>query len=286
MNNTGYYKKLLMLFFLFLLCLPLISFSQTKDKNYILKKVVIDPGHGGKHPGAIYGSVKESDINLKTALFLGQMIEKNYPSVEVIYTRKTDKFVGLMERADIANKAGADLFISIHVNAAKNRAASGTETLIMGVNKSNQNLEIAMRENEVITYEDDYSVKYSGFDPNSAESYIMFSLMQYNYHAQSAAFADLIQKEYTKNVKRVNRGVKESPVLVLWYTTMPSILTEIGFLSNSEEAALIKTESYQRNIATSIFNAFAKYKNDMDGSTLITETVVIDDSGEKQAPEV
>ena len=193
-----------------------------KDEN---GKVVIDPGHGGQDPGCSYKQFKEKDIVLNVALRLGELIKDNFSDVEVIYTRKTDVFIPLYERGNIANKAGADLFFSIHVNAARSSAAAGTETFVMGVDKAGRNLDIAMKENDVITFEDDYSAKYQGYVPGSSESFIIFSLMQYSYQGQSLTLANMVQRQYVRNTAMGNRGVKQAGFLVLWNAAMPSILT-------------------------------------------------------------
>lgn len=230
-----------------------------------INKVVIDAGHGGKDPGTHYGQFKEKDINLAVALRLGRLIEENYPAVSVIYTRKTDVFVPLADRADKANKAGADLFLSIHVNGSKSSAPSGTETFVMGVSKAGQNLEIAMKENDVIVYEEDYSARYQGYTPGSTESFIIFSLMQYSYQSQSLSLASLVQKQYGQNISLGNRGVKQAGFLVLWYAAMPSILTELGFISNAQDRKILTTKNGQEKLARSLFNAFSEYKVKSEG---------------------
>lgn len=230
-----------------------------------INKVVIDAGHGGKDPGTHYGQFKEKDINLAVALRLGQLIEENYPEVSVIYTRKTDVFVPLADRADKANKAGADLFLSIHVNGSKSSSPSGTETFVMGVSKAGQNLEIAMKENDVIVYEEDYSARYQGYTPGSTESFIIFSLMQYSYQSQSLNLASLVQKQYGQNLSLGNRGVKQAGFLVLWYAAMPSILTELGFISNAQDRKMLTTKNGQEKLARSLFNAFSEYKVKSEG---------------------
>ncbi len=247
-----------LVFFSLLLLIALPGMAQEGVPG--IDKVVIDPGHGGKDPGAVYRTVKEKDINLSVALQLGALINKHYPSVEVIYTRSTDLFIPLGERADKANKAGADLFISIHVNSAASTSARGTETFVMGMDKAGKNLEIAMKENDVVTYEEDYSTRYQGFVPGSAESYIMFSIMQYAFQTQSLNLARLVQDQYTDGMKLPNRGVKQGPFLVLWYASMPSILTELGFLSNETDRATLTSKKGQEGLARSLFNAFSAYK--------------------------
>ncbi len=245
------------------------SFGQSAQEVR-LKKVVIDPGHGGNAPGAVWGKLQEKNITLAVALKLGAIIKKQFPDIEVIYTRTTDVAVDLSKRSDIANKAKADLFISIHVNSAESSAARGTETWVMGMDKAQKNLDVAIRENSVISYEKDYQSKYEGFDPSSVESYIVFSLMQYAYLEQSLAWASLIQKEFASQIPVPNRGVKQGPFLVLWKATMPSLLTEIGFISNEQDRKFISSEEGQNKIANSLFNAFSAYKKQWEaGNTTL-----------------
>ncbi len=256
-------------FFHFILTLfvPLVLCGQAKSPVVGgVKKVVIDAGHGGKDPGTVYGNIREKDINLNVALKLGKMIGESHPDVEVIYTRKTDVFVELFERGDIANRANADLFISIHVNAAKNTAATGSSTFIMGLEKSEKNLDVAMSENDVISYEDDYTAKYEGYTPGSTESFIIFSLMQYAYQEQSMNFAEMIQKHYTKLTPLHDRGAWQGPYLVLWRTAMPSVLTEMGFMSNKSDREYLITDAGQTAIAQSLADAFTEYKAAREGS--------------------
>lgn len=251
------------------LLLCLVAFLPTgvcaQVKSTGLSKVVIDAGHGGKDPGTTYRQYREKDINLAVGLRLGALIGENYPDVTVVYTRKSDVFVPLFDRGSIANKASADLFISIHVNGAKSSAASGTETFVMGVDKSGKNLDIAMKENDVITYEDDYSAKYQGYTPGSSESFIIFSLMQYSYQTQSLQLANLVQKHYVQRLPMGNRGVKQAGFLVLWNAAMPSILTELGFLSNPSDLKTLTSSGGQEKLARSLFNAFSEYKTKIDG---------------------
>lgn len=232
--------------------------------NTSLKCVVIDAGHGGNDPGATFGKTYEKNITLSIALELGKMITETHPSVKVIYTRKSDIAIDLYKRSQIANDAKADLFISIHVNSARNYSARGVETFLMGTNQSSKNMDVAMKENSVITFEENYEQKYEGFDPKSAESYIIFSLMQYSFLEQSRIFASAIQEEYTKTLTTPNRGVKQAGFLVLWRTSMPSVLTEIGFISNSEDRSYLISNTKQKAIATSLLTAFTRYKRQMD----------------------
>ena len=233
------------------------SFAQ---EPYRLRKVVIDPGHGGKDPGAVGLKSVEKDIVLSIALKLGKYIEENHQDVEVINTRKEDVFVEVFRRADIANENNADLFISIHANANPNKRAFGTETYAMGLHTSKENLEVARKENKAILFEDNYEERYAGYDPNSPESYIIFSLMQNTFLYQSLDFASHIQNQFTDRVKRHNRGVKQAGFLVLWRTTMPSVLIEVGFISNPDEEKYLMSEEGQTHLASAIYRAFRDYK--------------------------
>jgi len=194
--------------------------------------VVIDPGHGGNDPGAVGKISKEKDINLKVALKLGSLIRNNCKDVKVIYTRNKDVFVNLNRRAEIANNAKADLFISIHTNAlANNKTIKGASTWTLGLAKSEANLSVAKRENSVILYEDDYKTRYAGFDPNSSESYIIFEFMQDKYMSQSVHFASIMQQHFKTTCRRIDRGVHQAGFLVLKASAMPSVLVELGFIS-------------------------------------------------------
>lgn len=249
--------------FLFILLFVFCGTFISAGNNYV---IVIDPGHGGKDSGAIRSGYKEKDINLGVALVLGELIEKNMPDVKVVYTRKEDAFVALDKRADIANKAKANLFISIHTNstAAKKTTASGADTYILGLSRSEENLEVAKRENSVILLEDDYTTKYEGFDPNSPESYIIFEFMTNKYRDQSLDFAGYVQRDFKKVAKRQDRGVREAGFLVLRKTSMPSVLIELGFINNDNEAKFLSSKSGQRIMATSIFSGFKDYKKNLD----------------------
>lgn len=250
---------------LFLLCTSTNISAQSTRAT--LNKVVIDAGHGGKDPGTTFGKIYEKNITLKVALLLGQMIKDNLPDVEVFYTRTTDVYVGLADRGDLANRVGADLFISIHVDANKNTSASGSTTYVMGVDKTNANLEVAMRENDIIKLEDDYTTKYEGYIPGSTESFIIFTLMQYAYLDQSMDFANIVQKHYKTTTPMKDRGARQAPYLVLWKTAMPSVLTETGFLSNAEDRKTLTTDAGQKKLARSLFNAFSEYKAKVDGKS-------------------
>lgn len=238
--------------------------------------VVIDPGHGGKDPGTIGGNLQEKDVVLDIALKLGDYIQANYPDIKVIYTRKTDIFIPLYKRADIANKAKADLFISIHANAVDQKGVQGTETFVLGQYRSQDNLEVAKKENSVILLEDDYTTTYEGFDPNSSESDIMFELVQSEYKDQSISLANEIQNEFRTLALRRDRSVKEAGFLVLRRTTMPGVLIETGFLSNTSERQYLASESGRDHLASAIFNAFKAYKTDIEQKSsfhMVTEDV-------------
>lgn len=224
--------------------------------------VVIDAGHGGHDPGAVGKISKEKDINLNVALRLGKLIEKNCRDTKVIYTRRKDVFVKLDRRAEIANNAKADLFISIHTNSLKNnRTVQGPSTWTLGLAKSDANLEVAKRENAVILYEDDYQTRYAGFNPNSAESYIIFEFMQDQYMEQSVQLASLVQKQFKNSCKRTDRGVHQAGFLVLKASAMPSILVELGFISTPEEERFLNSEKGVQTLAQGIYEAFCTYKN-------------------------
>ena len=262
------------------------SAEEGAQNSIKIKTVVLDAGHGGKDTGAISknGAIKEKDITLSVALKLGKMINSNYPDVKVVYTRKRDEYIELSKRAEIANRNKADLFISIHVNSQKGTTATGTETFVMGTHKSSSNFEICKLENSVIVLEEDYQSKYEGFDPNSPESYIIFSLLQNTHLEQSLKFAALIPDNFKLGPIKVNRGVKQGGLLVLWKTTMPAVLTEIGFISNPAESNQLRRDAVQSQIAARIFNAFAKYKTDYEGGApkLIPDNEMPSQSAEQQ----
>ncbi|MCQ2220416.1 MAG: N-acetylmuramoyl-L-alanine amidase [Prevotella sp.] len=237
--------------------------------------LVIDAGHGGKDAGAVGAFSKEKDINLRTALAFGGYVERNCPDVRVIYTRKTDVFVTLYDRAEIANKAKADLFISIHTNAlAKNHVARGLETYTLGMHRAGDNLEVAKRENSVILVENNYKERYEGFDPNSAESYIMFEFMQDHNMARSVELAKYVQNNVCSAANRPDKGVKQAGFLVLRETSMPSCLIELGFISTPAEEQLLNNETHINNMARGIYQAFVAYKNRYDGNAVIPSKVI------------
>ena len=222
--------------------------------------VVIDAGHGGNDAGAI-GLVKgtqEKHLNLSVAKQLAAKIRATYPEVKVVLTRETDVFLPLQQRADIVNKNHADLFISIHTNAAENRKACGAETFILGTDRMEDNLDVAMRENAVMKLESDQTV-YQGFDPNSIESYIIFELMQNQYMDRSLEFAELVQNQFVGTLQRANRGVRQAAFWVLLKSACPSVLVEMGFVSNAEEEKWLASEEGKKGIVNGIFNAFENY---------------------------
>ncbi|MCH4895816.1 N-acetylmuramoyl-L-alanine amidase [Marinilabiliaceae bacterium JC040] len=233
-----------------------------------LRVVCIDPGHGGRDPGAITKGLYEKELVLDVGLRLGNLIKKNFKDVKVFYTRNKDKSVGLYERAQFANDKHADLYISIHANSASSRAY-GTETFVFGLNKTESNLEVSMKENSVIEYEKDSDVKYKGFDPRKPESYIMFNMVQNHHREQSIEFANLVEKEF-KRSRRKSRGVQESSLIVLIKAAMPAVLIEVGFITNKKEKQYLKSKRGRGIIAKNIFNAFKKYKQSLE-----TENVLI-----------
>ncbi|MBN2746000.1 MAG: N-acetylmuramoyl-L-alanine amidase [Bacteroidales bacterium] len=258
-------KRLIFVFVLWLAVFLWNTKVYSQDP-YKIKVVVIDAGHGGNDPGAVGKSSKEKDIALSVALKLGNYIKTNYKDVKVIYTRDTDVFVELYKRAEIANKANADLFISIHCNATESSKPNGTETWVMGLHKSQANLEVAKKENSAILLESNSGDAYDNFNPNSPESYIIFSLFQSAFRDQSIDFATKIENEFKTRVGRNDRGVKEAGFLVLWKTTMPSVLIELGFVSNPEEEKFLKSTQGQDYLASAIYRAFKQYKTEMEGS--------------------
>lgn len=223
--------------------------------------VVIDPGHGGNDPGAIGTRGKEKNINLNVARKLGRLIEDNCNDTEVVYTRKSDIFVPLHRRAEIANNAKANLFISIHTNAVakKNSYVKGTETYTLGLHRTEENLEVAKKENSVILIEDDYKQRYAGFNPNSSESYIIFEFMQDKNMSQSVNFATLIQQNF-KSYNRIDKGVHQAGFLVLRETSMPSVLIELGYISNPSEETYLLSDNGTTDLANAIYRAFINYK--------------------------
>ena len=254
---------------LFSFLLLLFTFSTsgptTSGRNQV-KKIVIDAGHGGHDPGTSGKYSREKDIALKIALELGSTIDKYLKDVEVIYTRKSDKYVDLDHRAEVANKSHADIFISIHCNAFPRKDVYGTETYVLGTHKTQDNLEVAKRENSVILLEDDYQNRYEGFDPKSPESHILFELYQNAHVANSLDLAASIESQFKTRAGRHSRGVKQAGFWVLWRTSMPSVLVETGYLSNPSEENDLNDKVQQSYIASAIFRAIRDYKEEMESS--------------------
>lgn len=240
-----------------------------------IKTVVIDAGHGGKDCGAVGLKSKEKDITLKVALKTGEYIKNAYPDVKVYYTRMKDSSVDLYARANVANRNNADLFISIHCNSVANAPKTcGAETFVMGQHRDAANLNVAKKENASILFEENADEHYGGFDPNSTETYIAMSYIQSEYKEESLRFAELVQNELVKNAKRSNRGVQQAGFMVLYKTAMPSILVELGFISNPTEEAFMMSEEGQKKLASSIFNAFKTYKTDYEKEAVAASEAV------------
>ncbi|MCR4848746.1 MAG: N-acetylmuramoyl-L-alanine amidase [Bacteroidales bacterium] len=248
---------------------PMLVFGQRGEK---ITTVVIDAGHGGKDPGALGAISKEKDIALTVALLTGDYIKKNCPDVKVVYTRERDVFVTLNERAAIANRNNADVFISIHCNSAgsKGASATGAETFVLGEHKNAANLEVAKKENSAILYEEDADEQYGNFDLNSPEAYIALSLFQSEYLNQSLQLAANVQEQFSKRVGRKDRGVQQAGFLVLWKTAMPSILIELGFISNATEERFLASEKGQTYMASAIYRAFRDFKASYEGENNVT----------------
>ena len=238
--------------------------DENESKEYRIKKVVIDAGHGGHDSGCESDEGMEKKNTLAIALKLGRRLKDNFPNIQVIYTRDKDEFIELHERANIANRAKADLFISIHCNSSDEGQPMGTETYVLGMHKMEANLEVAKRENSSILLEEDYQEQYDGFDPNSNEAYIIFSLYQNAYLDKSILFAKNVEEGFKNNAGRRSKGVKQAGFVVLKQTTMPSVLIETGFLNNRIEGAFISSDSGQETLAESIFLAFSKYKKTVE----------------------
>ena len=249
-----------------LMCMFVMT-SLAANKRFTL---VIDPGHGGHDAGALGAISKEKNINLAVALRFGKYVEQNLPEVRVIYTRKTDVFIPLNERANIANRANADLFISVHTNALPaGKIARGFETYTLGMHRAKDNLDVAMRENSVISMEKDYQQRYQGFDPRSSESYIIFEFIQGKNMERSVDLARMIQRGVCDGANRPDKGVHQAGFLVLRETSMPGCLIELGFITTPDEERLLNNDSRVDDIARGIYEAFAKYKNKYDRSVSV-----------------
>ena len=246
-----------LIFLIFLSTSLNILYSQTNiNSNFT---VVIDPGHGGKDPGAVSNGYYEKIIALSTSLKLGRILEEN--NIDVVYTRNNDVFVNLIERANIANRSGGQLFLSIHCNAHSSQAY-GAETFVLGLHANQRNFEVAKKENSVIFLEDDYINQYDGFDPSDPESFISLMVMQEDYLDKSILAAEYIQNGFVNKLKRKDREIKEAGFIVLKYTTIPSVLIELGFLTNKAEGAYLNSLNGQKEMADAIATAVIKYKND------------------------
>ena len=260
MNNV----KLIFFLFVFIISSNL-SFSQVNSNK--IKTIVIDPGHGGKDSGTMGTKrfkIYEKHIALAVSLKLGKYISEAFPEIDVIYTRSSDVFLELNERTEIANNANADLFISIHCDGFTNPKPSGASVFVMGMSKLKANMDVAMRENAAIYFEDNYQQKYEGFDPKSPESYIVFSLMQNTYLNQSLKIAEEVENQFATRANRKSRGVKQAPFYVISRTNMPSILVECGFLTNPKEEEFLHSDIGQDYIASAIFRAFRTYKENIE----------------------
>jgi len=266
----------------------LIAFLSNNNSAFAQKKdfvVVLDAGHGGKDPGKVgYKNNKEKEIALKVVLQVGKLLE-NQKNVKVVYTRKTDVFVDLWERGRIANKADANLFVSIHCNA-HNSQASGSETWVLGTHANKQNFEVAKAENSVILLEDNYKTNYKGFDPNSPESVIGLTLMQEEYLDQSIQLASIIQSGFTDTLKRKNRGVKQAGFVVLHQTYMPSVLIELGFLTNKAEGLYLSSKNGQQKFSESIYKNILEYIQQLTLNTVVSNDVIVENKSEVKPPKV
>jgi N-acetylmuramoyl-L-alanine amidase len=256
--------KTLLVFSWIVLC----SFTLKSDAEGGIKTIVIDAGHGGKDIGTRGRISREKDVVLEITMKLAYKIKTEMPDVKVVLTRGTDKFVDLSERSNIANRRKADLFVSIHCNSLpKNKVSpAGTETFVMGLHKSDENLEVAKRENASILLEKNYQETYKGFNPNSPLAYIMLANRQNAYIASSLNFAEKIERQFKKHASRNSRGVKQAGFMVLWQTAMPSVLVEAGFLSHAQEEKYLNSEEGQEEISESIFRAFKQYKEEVESN--------------------
>ena len=268
-----------LLFVSFIVVLTFSSFKKEEDLNKGKFVVVLDAGHGGHDPGNLGNGYKEKDIALKIVLEVGKQLEKN-PGIKVVYTRKKDVFIDLFVRGRIANKANADLFVSVHCNSHSSQAY-GTETFVLGTHENKRNFEVAKKENSVIFLEDDYEKNYAGFDPNSPESVMSILLSQEEYLDQSIMLASLIQNKFTHSLKRKNRGVKQAGFIVLHQTVMPSVLVETGFLTYKKEGSYLNSKKGQQQMSSSIVNAILEYKSSLEKN--VNDYSVVNDTPEPVA---
>ena len=271
------------LFFLLFLFITFLTFPMSAQKDGKTFKVVIDAGHGGKDPGCLGAYTKEKDVALNIALKTGKLISDNCPNVKVIYTRNTDVFVELYRRAKIANDNHADLFISFHCNASENKTAHGIDTWVMGLHKSEANLAVARAENSAMLKEKNYEQNYGGFNPNSPESAVMFSLYSTAYLNNSILLADKVQKNLINTTHLRDRGVNQAGYWVLWAVSMPSILIEMGFLTNPTEEKFLSEEKNKAAIANAIYRAFASYYTQVTGNKVNTSDVIASDNSQKES---
>jgi N-acetylmuramoyl-L-alanine amidase len=246
------------------ICLIICAASNPYPAGRKVRVVVLNAGHGGTDPGCHGVKHLEKEVALSITLKVGKYIEENLKDVKVVYTRKNDMFVPLGEIASHANKNNADLFVCIHCNAAVNKQVYGSETYVMGLHKTKGNLDVAKRENAAILYEEDYKRKYEGFDPNSDEANIIFNMYQNAFLEQSLSYASKVQAEFKKNKNLTDKGVKQAGFLVLWKTSMPSVLIETGFLTNAEEEKYLGSQIGQDQIAFAIYKAFKNYKAEVE----------------------
>lgn len=261
-----------------------MAIGKQKDAQPITT-IVIDPGHGGKDPGTVVGKAKEKNVVLDIALKLGTFIRNNQKNVKVVYTRDGDYYIPLMDRAQIANKNNADLFISIHANYCKSPEIYGTETYVLGLHRTEDNLEVAKKENSVILLEDDYTRRYEGFNPNLSESYIMFELIQDTHLDQSLRFASILQSNFKTKAQRNDRDVRQAGFLVLRETAMPSVLIETGYLSNKKENSFLLTDEGRSEISKSIYESLTYYLNRMDAKAQVAETILSEPKKAERQPE-
>ncbi|KEZ94591.1 N-acetylmuramoyl-L-alanine amidase [Nonlabens ulvanivorans] len=277
--------KTYILLIIALITFPVVIQANTPlDSTIVSSKkftIVLDAGHGGNDPGKKVGSVNEKDIALKVVKKIGALLNKN-PDIKVVYTRTTDKFLELHERASIANKAKADLFVSVHCNAAANKSAKGNETWVLGLHRSDDNLEVVQRENSVILLEDNYEEKYAGFDPNDPSSFAASLLTQEDFLDNSIEMAANVQTKFEEALKRKNRGVKQAGFAVLRLSYMPSVLIETGFITNTEERNFLNSNAGQDKVAQSIFKAILNYQKNRDINNFEVEPVDIEEGNGSQ----
>lgn len=255
MRVCGFRNFLIVFFFILFFCAVSSGYVYGEGKQFV---VTIDAGHGGHDPGALGSVGKEKTINLGVSLQFGKLIEENNPEIKVVYTRKTDVFIPLQGRADIANNAHSDLFVCIHTNSCPSPDVKGCETYTLGLTKSQSNLDVAMRENSVILLEDNYKVKYAGFNPKSVDSYIMFECIQNKYIDRSVSFASDVQKNFVA-IGRKDKGVRQAGFWVLHRTSMPAALIEVGYITNKDEEQFLLSSAGQRKLAGAIYEAFNKF---------------------------